>query len=182
MNTRLRAIALAMLVTIPLAGCSTSGQSSHGIDNAQTASTTPLFTEDGDLIAKPDSDNTILKGNNATSVLAKGKEHFKEQNYGLSRKFFQKVVELKTDNAAGWAGLAASYDELGRFDLADRAYKQLIKLNGNNAKVLNNRGYSYLLRGDYAKARKYFNRAQKADITLEHIQGNLHLLNKIERS
>lgn len=174
MKPSIKIAALALFATLTLQGCSTAG-----LDNQKTGA---LFTADGDLVALPDSDNTVLKGNNATRVLAMGKDHFKDQNYGLSRKYFQKAVELKTDSVAGWAGLAASYDELGRFDLADRAYKQLINLKGNDPRVLNNRGYSYLLRGDYAKARSYFNRAQKADITLEHIQGNLHLLNKISNS
>lgn len=183
MKTLNKALALMLLATMPLAGCSTSGLSSHGTDNVKTSSlNNSEFTEDGDLITLPDSDNTILKGNNATRVIAMGKQHFKEQNYGLSQKYFQKAVELKTDDAGGWAGLAASYDELGRFDLADRAYKQLTKLKGNDPRVLNNRGYSYLLRGEYAKAKKLFNRAQNKDLTLEHVQGNLHLLNKISNS
>lgn len=175
-----KALALMLVVTMPLTGCSTSGTSSHGTDNIKTSSlSNPIFNEDGDLIALPESDNTVLKGNNAKRVISMGKQHFKDQNYGLSQKYFQKAVELKTDNANAWAGLAASYDELGRFDLADRAYKQLSKLKGNDPRVLNNRGYSYLLRGDYAKAKKFFNKAQQKDLTLEHVQGNLHLLNKI---
>ena len=40
-----------------------------------------------------------------------------------------------------------------RFDLADRAYAQVEKLSGRHATLLNNRGYSYMLRGDLSKAR-----------------------------
>ena len=128
-----KALALMLFATLPLAGCSTSGTSSHGTDEIKTSSlNNPVFTEDGDLVALPESDNTVLKGNNSTRIIAIGKQHFKDQNYGLSQKYFQKAVELKTDNATGWAGLAASYDELGRFDLADRAYKQLKNLKGSD--------------------------------------------------
>jgi hypothetical protein len=45
-----------------------------------------------------------------------------------------------------WIGLAASYDRLRRFELADRAYEQAIKIGGATGEILNNRGYSYMLR------------------------------------
>ena len=83
---------------------------------------------------------------------------------------------------AAWIGLAASYDELGRFDFADRAYEQIAKLKKEDARILNNRGYSYLLRGDYKKAETYLKRAQALDPALEEVQGNLDLLDRIGRS
>ena len=56
-------------------------------------------------------------------------------------------------DAEAWLGLAASYDRLRRFDLADRAYAQAIGIVGPTAEILNNQGYSYMLRGDYKRAR-----------------------------
>ena len=50
------------------------------------------------------------------------------------------------------SGLAASYDQLKRWELADRAYGEAIKIAGPTADILNNRGYSYLLRGDIRRA------------------------------
>ncbi|MEO1140917.1 MAG: tetratricopeptide repeat protein, partial [Pseudomonadota bacterium] len=75
-------------------------------------------------------------------------------------------------------GLAASLDQLGQFNSADVAYEQVVDLKPNNARVLNNMGYSNLLRGDYANARRLLNRAQSLDPHLEEIQGNIHLLEK----
>ena len=51
-------------------------------------------------------------------------------------------------------GLAASYDQLGRFDFADRAYDQLLKVAGRKPQIVNNMGYSQLLRGNKKKARE----------------------------
>ena len=96
----------------------------------------------------------------------------------MAEENFRKAVEARTDNASAWLGLAASLDQLGRFEFADRAYEQLVTLEADNARVYNNMGYSQLLRGDYGKARQYFNRAQTLDPTLEEIQGNIHLLEK----
>ena len=45
-------------------------------------------------------------------------------NYGLAEENYRKAVELGPRDLDAWLGLAASYDRLKRFDLADRAYAQ----------------------------------------------------------
>ena len=79
--------------------------------------------------------------------LGLGKMHFAKGHYGLAEMHFRRAVEAAPGQAEGWLGLAASYDQLKRWDLADRAYAQALKLTGPTPAVLNNRGYSYLLRG-----------------------------------
>lgn len=93
--------------------------------------------------------------------LSKGKTHFIEGNYGLAEKHFRKAVELKPSDGEAWLGLAASYDRLGRFDLADRAYETLLRIEGRLPRIVNNMGYSQLLRGNKDKARKLFLEARK---------------------
>jgi Flp pilus assembly protein TadD len=80
-------------------------------------------------------------------------------NYGLAEQYFRRAVEATHQNGPAWIGLAAAYDRLARFDLADRAYWHAIRLTGENYIVLNNRGYSYLLRGDVRRARRLLERA-----------------------
>ncbi len=86
--------------------------------------------------------------------LSLGKKHFRAANFGLAEKHFRRAVEQHPRDLESWVGLAASYDRLRRCDLADRAYDQAIKIAGPTAELLNNRGYSYMLRGDYARARE----------------------------
>ncbi len=96
------------------------------------------------------------------SDLKMGKEQFYDANYGLAEKHFRKAVEMRADDAEAWMGLAASYDQLGRFDFADRAYDQLFKVAGRKPQIVSNYGYSYLLRGDKKKASKLFHEAAAA--------------------
>lgn len=159
MKSILKAVSISLLVLLPLSGCSTSGTSTHA--------------------GAAGSNIVSLKGDRSKQLLVQGQEHFSNQNYGLAEKHFRQAVEARSDNATAWLGLAASLDQLGRFDTADRAYAQLKDLKGNNPRVLNNMGYSYLLRGDYQKARRYLNKAQNLDPSLEQVQGNLHLLEKV---
>ena len=75
-------------------------------------------------------------------------------------------------------GLAASYDQLGRFDFADRAYDQLLKVAGRRPEIVNNMGYSQLLRGNKKKARKLLDEARNGMADPAVVDANLALLSK----
>ena len=111
--------------------------------------------------------------------LKAGKEQFLEANYGLSEKKFRKAVELRGDNAEAWMGLAASYDQLGRYDFAERAYQQLFKIAGRKPQIVSNYGYSQMLRGNKKEARKLFQEAAKALPGDARIKANQKLLSSI---
>lgn len=110
--------------------------------------------------------------------LATAKLNFREANFGLAEKHFRKAVELRADNAEAWLGLAASYDQLGRFDFADRAYDQLVKMAGRQPRIVSNMGYSHYLRGNPGKARALLEEARRAMPGDVVIEANLALLDK----
>ena len=110
--------------------------------------------------------------------LTAGKANFREANYGLAEQHFRKAVELRGDNSEAWMGLAASYDQLGRFDFADRAYDQLLKVAGRRPEILNNMGYSQLLRGNDREARKLLMEARAGIADKAVVDANLALLKK----
>ncbi len=72
--------------------------------------------------------------------------------------------------------------ELRRFDLADRAYAQAIGIFGPKTEILNNQGYSYMLRGDFKRAREKLLQAQRQDPTNEFVANNLRLLDESVRT
>jgi Flp pilus assembly protein TadD len=115
-------------------------------------------------------------GKNAEDELALGKKHFDAGNFTLAERHFRRAVELHPRDLEAWLGLAASYDRLRRFELADRAYDQAVKIAGPTAEILNNRGYSYMLRGDAKRARETLLEAQAKDPGNTYIKNNLELL------
>lgn len=146
--------ALAMLsAALIVSGCQTAA-----IDKVETTAIAP---ETRDI---------------STTDLAAGKAQFRDANYGLAEQHFRKAVELRADNAEAWMGLAASYDQLGRFDFADRAYEQLINIAGRQPQIINNMGYSRLLRGDKKSARKLLMEAEAAMPGDVVVEANLKLL------
>jgi Flp pilus assembly protein TadD len=145
----------AIAAVLMMSGCTTSG-----VDTTKTTAIQPAAR------------------NIDTTDLAQGKAQFRDANYGLAEKHFRKAVELKADNAEAWMGLAASYDELGRFDFADRAYGQLLKVAGRKPQIVNNMGYSQLLRGNRKKAKALLLEAKAGMADPTVVNANLALLNK----
>jgi len=117
-----------------------------------------------------------LVGDDPNDDVQLGKKYFRSNNFGLAEKSFRTAVEKHPNDAGAWVGLAASYDRLHRFDLADRAYTAAIRLVGPTAEILNDQGFSYMLRGDYERARKTLDEAQNRDPGNPYIQANMRLL------
>ncbi|KQP53670.1 hypothetical protein ASF39_19880 [Methylobacterium sp. Leaf108] len=97
-------------------------------------------------------------------------------NSGLAERNFRDALARNKDDGAAWLGLAAAYDNLGRYELADRAYVQAKTLLGETLEMLNNRGYSYMLRGDGRRALSQFERALAIDPANPVIANNIQLL------
>ena len=109
--------------------------------------------------------------------LRMGIEHFNRGHYGIAERYFRDAVEKAPKDPTAWVALAATYDRLARFDLADRAYVYATRLVGETTEILNNQGYSYMLRGDLAKARLKFLKAYQREPNNPTIANNLQLLN-----
>lgn len=147
-----------LLLSLVVGGCQTASEANH----STVAASSDLMAGGVDPSA---------------SDLEKGKHQFADGNYGLAERHFRQTVEANPQSAEGWLGLAASYDRLRRFDLADRAYEQVVRLEGRKPKVLNNMGYSQYLRGNQSVARRLYLEAQKSSPDDPVIMANLALLN-----
>src|ERR1700687_560343 len=174
-----------------LAGCNTSNNASVPFDPKMPGADASAYVPPA---AEIDSSGTVqpplgmaaptepgLLGGDPNDDLNLGKKHYQANNYGLAEKYFRRAVEGHPRDAEAWLGLAASYDRLRRFDLADRAYGQAIGILGPTVEILNNQGYSYMLRGDYKRARAKLIAAQNKDPGNKYVQNNLQLLEESYR-
>jgi Flp pilus assembly protein TadD len=180
-------MALACLVL--LSGCETStklGDLFHKSDDQASAS-----LADPAAVLEPDTTGALgsgqaaddgLLGSDPSDDLNLGKKQYRAGNFGLAERYFRRAAESHPRDAEAWVGLAAAYDRLRRFDLADRAYEQAVAIIGPTPELLNNRGYSYMLRGDYPHARTTLLAAAAKDPKNPYIKNNLELLDKSFRS
>ncbi len=74
---------------------------------------------------------------------------------------------------SGWLRLTTG---CSRFDLADRAYQNAIQLSGETVQILNNQGYSYMLRGNLVSARAKFAKARALEPGNPLMNNNMKLL------
>jgi Flp pilus assembly protein TadD len=110
------------------------------------------------------------------SPIRRAFEAYRRGDFGLAERNFRAAIEHNPREAKAWIGLAASYDQLRRFDLADRAYGRAIKLTGETAQILNNQGYSLLLRGDLKAAQGKFAKANQLHPGDATVANNLKLI------
>ena len=152
---------------VGLGGCETVGGGSP-------ASYVPFFGAPATTATVEDPED--IKYFTSDEPLHLGTEHFNRGHYGLAERYFRDAVEKAPSDVTAWIGLAATYDRLSRFDLADRAYANAIKLAGMTTQILNNQGYSFMLRGDLRKAREKFLLAYQREPGNPTIVNNLRLL------
>lgn len=133
----------------------------------------PAMTTASTLPAPETTQSTEIPGD---SSLIKAQRHFHQQEYGLSEKLFRQASADNPKSLDALLGLAASYDQLKRFDLATKTYRRAIKIGGRSPVILNNWGYSYLLRGNVFEARKKFLAAYELEPKNKAVNANLDLL------
>jgi Flp pilus assembly protein TadD len=168
-----RACALLGIVgfAIGLSGCETDGHGWFGWLSG------PEFTAPTATVQEP----LDVKYFPSDEPLKLGLEHFDRGHYGVAERYFRDAVEKAPRDATAWVALAATYDRLARFDLADRAYAAAIRLTGETTQILNNQGYSYMLRGDLVNARKKFLKAWEREPGNPLVANNLQLLDSSQR-
>lgn len=170
------------LVGVWLAGCgtthmaadlSTAPPESGQVVVEQTVETAVTPASEG---MPPPGSQVGLLGSNPQDDLSLGKKYYRAGAYGLAEKYFRRAVETHASDAEAWLGLAAAYDQLRRFDLADRAYAQAIRIAGPTVEIINNQGYSLMLRGKYAEAAAKFAQAARKAPENPYVKNNIRLL------
>lgn len=187
-------VLFGIFAALSLGGCETADFSSP-----VAADPPPTVVAPGPVAAlvAPGPPSTVVAADPATTLtvqepsdvkyyasdepLKLGIEHFNRGHYGLAERYFRDATEKAPKDVTAWVGLAASYDRLARFDLADRAYTMAIRLAGETTEILNNLGYSYMLRGDLVSARRKFLKAYEREPNNPMIVNNLKLLNSSYR-
>ena len=102
-----------------------------------------------------------LDGQNldASDPVERGRGLILTGQYGLAIDNLNEVAARDPGNARALTLLAVAYGQVRRFDLADRYHARALEIDPHSAVVLNNWGYSYLVRGDDRRATELLERA-----------------------
>ena len=111
----------------------------------------------------------------ASDPVERGRALVLTGQYGLAIEGLSEAVTRDPGNARALSLLAVSYAQLRRFDLADRYHAQALEIDSSSVVVLNNWGYSYLVRGDGGRATDLLARAAAANDGRSIVTANLAL-------
>jgi Flp pilus assembly protein TadD len=168
-----RALVLAA-TCLWLAGCNTTNRTASVSEGPPPAASAMLPAgADAQASASDDTTGSITPRNEDVTL---GKQEYRAGNFDAAAKAFNRAAQKHPRDSEAWLGLAASYDRLRQFELADSAYDQATHIDGQSAEILNNQGYSYMLRGDYTRARAKLTAAKVKDPANRYVQNNLQLL------
>ena len=112
----------------------------------------------------------------------RGKEQFEAGLLGLALQSFRKALADSPDSVAALNAVGATYDRLGRFDLAGNYFQRALSIEPKSAQTLNNIGFSYMLQGRLDDSTEYLKRAYARNQGDEVITANLDALGKLEEA
>lgn len=146
--------AVTAVLLLVVAGCANGGVAP--VDDIVTGSLTGIATD------APPKETAL--------------EALESGNYGIAEREYRAILTQTPDDIDAWLGLAAAYDNLGRFDMADAAYDEALKLGERRAEVMNNQGYSFYLRGERKRALETLRAAARLAPDDDTIRGNIALV------
>ena len=121
------------------------------------------------------------------SVMPQPAEQDQEASAEKAAQIFEleKRTSESPDDVAAWIDLGNLYFDTGTYEKAITAYNKALKLNPNNANVINDLGVMYRRTGQPKKAIETFDRAIKIDPGHETVRFNkgvvlMHDLNDLE--
>jgi Flp pilus assembly protein TadD len=110
---------------------------------------------------------------------ATAKTAFEAGSFGYAARYFEMALEAAPRSMDACLGLAASYDWLSRFTEADKTYGKCRTIGGETVAYHNNRGFSYLLRGEHGLASVSLAQAQALSPDNPTVANNLRILRDV---
>ena len=84
-----------------------------------------------------------LRAKDITNLLREATYAYAQQNYERALDFYDKAVQLETNNFLAYVGRGGAYARVGQFDKAENDFNIAIDLATNNVPL----SYAYLNRG-----------------------------------
>jgi tetratricopeptide (TPR) repeat protein len=95
-------------------------------------------------------DSATLVAQSANLEMARSA--FNNRNYGIAISHLERELAVRPESVSALNGLGAVYDQIGRFDVAQRYYFRALELASDPSPTLANLGYSAQLQGKPGEA------------------------------
>jgi len=108
--------------------------------------------------------------------IEQGRAQLVTGQYGLAIDTLSRVLHDQPSNVRALNLIAEAYDRLHRYDLGDRYHAKALEIDPNSVAALNNWGFSYLVRGNKARAKDLLVRAEAIKGDQPVVLANLRLV------
>jgi tetratricopeptide (TPR) repeat protein len=98
---------------------------------------------------------------------------FNNRNYGIAISHLERELAVRPESVSALNGLGAAYDQIGRFDVAQRYYFRALALAADPSATLANLGYSAQLQGKPGEALRILELALYFDPRNETARANM---------
>lgn len=92
-------------------------------------------------------------------LLGRGKFHLRSGDVPLALEMYRRALGRDPNSVEALNGIAVCYDRLGKYDVSRTYYETALGIDPQSPMLLNNYGYSLLLQGDHAGARRFLSLA-----------------------
>ena len=179
---------LSLLVM--LSGCQTDGSSRFAwnpfakkpnavaAEESKSSFSLPKFSRRNE--DKSEENNAVARSPMAVEqldrLLEQGQVALQDNRLDDAKKAYVEVIESAPDNATAHHGLAMVADLSEQWSDAEYHYRQALRIRPQDANLLCDIGYSYLLQNRYSEASRYLNHAVEINPNHESAQMNLAML------
>ena len=95
-------------------------------------------------------------------LFVSGKGHLEKDRFGSALEDFKAALVKSPNSVRILNAIGASYDRLGRHDVAEPYYRRALSIEPDSVQTMNNIGYSLMLQGKYADAMPFLGYAAKS--------------------
>ena len=162
-------------------GCSSAKklsqlQTLEGVRDPETGGPLQLIDADSESAKALSQPSGLVGGGIVGAEMESGRKALATEQYDVARSHFEAVLAKQPQHAKAHHFLAVIADRQKRFDQAEGHYKIALEQSGEDAAILSDIGYSYLLQDRFEQSEDYLKRSRAADPTYPHAIGNLGLL------
>jgi len=122
------------------------------------------------------NDSTYVNSGERQSNLDRARAEFSRGNYGNAIVLLEAELSRRPTSVAALNGLGACYDQLGRYEVAQRYYYRALDMAPESSTTLSNIGYSYMKEGRHEEALQILELALQRDADNKTAASNLAMV------
>lgn len=115
-------------------------------------------------VTLPDmSEEFKLSPENSNDKISKELDSISEKKFLFYEKLYTEGIKAKPEDLSAYVNLGVLYSGYGKLDEAEKTFRSILDRDEYNAAAINDLGNVYFIKGEYARAAEYYEKAARLD-------------------